>query len=167
MAKETLATFSGTFRSHWLSGMQSKLGLSNTETEDAALVEDLLDCMHRHKADFTNTFRDLASGALPKTPLFRAQDFKQWLERWKTRIERQPDSRKTARRLMKTHNPAVIPRNHRVEEALAAAVERTDYTIMQKLLEVLSQPFQDLPQDSDYHLPPPPSAKPYQTFCGT
>lgn len=167
MAKDTLSTFSNTFREYWLSGMRSKLGLSNTEADDAALVEDLLDCMHRHKADFTNTFRDLASRSLPETPLFRAQDFKQWFERWKTRIERQPDSRKTARRLMNTHNPAVIPRNHRVEEALAAAVERADYTVMEKLMEVLSQPFQDLTGDSDYHLPPPASAKPYQTFCGT
>jgi uncharacterized protein YdiU (UPF0061 family) len=68
---------------------------------------------------------------------------------------------------MNAHNPAVIPRNHRVEEALAAAVERADYTVMEKLLEVLSQPFQDLPEDSDYRLPPPASAKPYRTFCGT
>jgi len=167
MAEETLSTFSDIFNNYWLSGMQSKLGLSNTEADDAALVEGLLDSMHRYKADFTNTFRDLASGALPETPLFRAQDFKQWFGRWKARTKRQPDSRKTALRLMNTHNPAVIPRNHRVEEALAAAVERADYTVMEKLLEVLSQPFQELPEDSEYHLPPPPSATPYQTFCGT
>jgi uncharacterized protein YdiU (UPF0061 family) len=68
---------------------------------------------------------------------------------------------------MNAHNPAVIPRNHRVEEALAAAVERADYTVMQKLLEVLSQPFRDLPEDSGYQMPPPPSAEPYRTFCGT
>jgi len=167
MAKETLSNFTTTFSGYWLSGMRSKLGLSNPETDDAALIEDLFDCMHRHKADFTNTFRDLASGTLPETPLFRAQDFKQWFERWKKRIERQPDSRETARRLMNAHNPAVIPRNHRVEEALAAAVERADYTVMEKLLEVLSRPFQDLPEGSGYHLPPPPSSEPYRTFCGT
>ncbi|BBO73932.1 UPF0061 protein [Desulfosarcina widdelii] len=167
MAKETLSNFPDTFRDSWLSGMQSKLGLSNQEADDAVLVEDLLDCMYRHKADFTNTFRDLASGESTQTPLFRAQDFKQWFERWKARIKRQPDSWKTARRLMNTHNPAVIPRNHRVEEALAAAVQRADYTVMEKLLEVLSQPFQNLPEGADYHLPPPPSAKPYRTFCGT
>jgi len=167
MAKGSISKFSDTFRDYWLSGMRSKLGLSNPETDDAALVEDLLDCMRRHKADFTNTFRDLASGALSETSLFRVQDFKQWVERWKARVERQPDFRETSRRLMNAHNPAVIPRNHRVEEALAAAVERADYTVMQKLLEVLSQPYQDLPEDSGYRLPPPPSAIPYRTFCGT
>jgi uncharacterized protein YdiU (UPF0061 family) len=68
---------------------------------------------------------------------------------------------------MNTHNPAVIPRNHRVEEALEAAVERADYTVMEKLLAVLSQPYQDPPEQSGYHLPPPPSEQPYRTFCGT
>jgi uncharacterized protein YdiU (UPF0061 family) len=68
---------------------------------------------------------------------------------------------------MNTHNPAVISRNHRVEEALEAAVERADFTVMEKLLGFLSHPYQDPPQQADYHLPPPPSAQPYRTFCGT
>jgi uncharacterized protein YdiU (UPF0061 family) len=68
---------------------------------------------------------------------------------------------------MRTHNPAVIPRNHRVEEALRAAVERADYTVTEKLLGILSQPFQDPPEQAEYHLPPPPSTQPYRTFCGT
>jgi uncharacterized protein YdiU (UPF0061 family) len=99
--------------------------------------------------------------------VFRALDFKQWFERWQARLKRQPDSWEAARRLMRTHNPAVIPRNHRVEEALEAAVERADFTVMEKLLGILSQPFQDPPEQADYHLPPPPSAQPYRTFCGT
>ena len=123
--------------------------------------------MHRHRADFTNTFRDLASGSLPKASVFRALDFKQWFERWQARLKRQPDSWEASRRLMNAHNPAVIPRNHRVEEALAAAVERADIMVMKKLLNALSQPFQDPPEDAGYHLPPPPSSQPYQTFCGT
>jgi uncharacterized protein YdiU (UPF0061 family) len=94
-------------------------------------------------------------------------DFKQWFERWQARLKRQPDSWEASRRLMNTHNPAVIPRNHRVEEALAAAVERADFTVMEKLLGVLSQPYQDPPEEAGYHLPPPPSAQPYRTFCGT
>jgi uncharacterized protein YdiU (UPF0061 family) len=68
---------------------------------------------------------------------------------------------------MSTHNPAVIPRNHRVEEALAAAVERADFTVMEKLMEVLSRPYQDPAEEGGYHLPSPPSAEPYRTFCGT
>ena len=167
MANDAISGFSDTFRDYWLAGMRAKLGLSNREADDGALVKDLLDCMHRHGADFTNTFRDLASGSLPEASVFETPDFKQWFERWQARLERQPDSREASRRLMNTHNPAVIPRNHRVEEALAAAVERADYTVIKKLLAVLSRPYQDPPEPAGYHLPPPPSAQPYRTYCGT
>jgi uncharacterized protein YdiU (UPF0061 family) len=167
MANEAISGFSDTFRHHWLGGMRAKLGLLNQEAGDGSLVEDLLDCMHRHGADFTNTFRDLASGSRREASLFRAPDFKQWFERWQDRLKRQPESREVSRRLMNARNPAVIPRNHRVEEALAAAVERDDYTVMEKLLEFLSQPYQAPPEEAGYHLPPPPSAQPYRTFCGT
>ena len=167
LANEAISGFSDIFRHYWLAGMRAKLGLLNQEADDGALVEGLLDCMSRHGADFTNTFRDLASGSLPEDSLFRALDFKQWFERWQARLKRQSDSRETSRRLMNTHNPAVIPRNHRVEEALEAAVERADFTVMEKLLGFLSQPFQDPPEQAGYHLPPPTSAQPYRTFCGT
>ena len=167
MANEAISEFSDTFRRFWLAGMRAKLGLLDEAADDGVLVEDLLACMHRHGADFTNTFRDLASGSLPETSVFRAPDFKQWHERWQARLKRQPHSREDSRRLMNTRNPAVIPRNHRVEEALEAAVERADFTVMEKLLGALSQPYQDLPEQSGYHLPPPPSAQPYRTYCGT
>ena len=166
-ANERISGFSDTFRQYWLAGMRGKLGLLNQEADDAALVQDLLDCMHQHGADFTNTFRDLSSGSLPEASMFRSPDFKAWFERWQARLKRQPDSREASRRMMNASNPAVIPRNHRVEEALAAAVERSDYSVMDKLMGVLSQPFLDPPEQAGYHLPPPPSAQPYQTFCGT
>jgi uncharacterized protein YdiU (UPF0061 family) len=130
-------------------------------------VADLLDCMRRHGADFTNTFRDLASGALPEASMFQAPDFTRWFDRWQARLKRQSDSREASRRLMNAHNPAVIPRNHKVEEALEAAVERADYSVLEKLLEVLSRPYQDPPEPGGYHLPAPPSDRPYRTFCGT
>jgi uncharacterized protein YdiU (UPF0061 family) len=167
LASEAISGFPDIFRRFWLAGMRAKLGLLNQEADDLVLAEDLLDCMHRHGADFTNTFRDLASGSLPEASAFQTPDFQQWFARWQARLERQPDSREATRRLMSAHNPAVIPRNHRVEEALEAAMERADLTIMEKLLAVLSRPFQDPPEQAGYHLPPPPSAQPYRTFCGT
>ena len=167
MATAAVSGFPDTFRRHWLAGMRAKLGLSNQETDDGALVEELLGCMQRHGADFTNTFRDLATGSLPEASVFRAPDFKQWFERWQARLKRQPGGWDAARRLMTTHNPAVIPRNHRVEEALAAAVERADLSAMENLLDVLSRPYQDPPEEAGYHLTAPPSAQPYRTFCGT
>ncbi|MGA6926822.1 MAG: YdiU family protein [Desulfosarcina sp.] len=167
MATEAVSGFSDIFGQYWLAGMRAKLGLSNEEADDGALVEELLDGMHRHGADFTNTFRGLASDSFPEESVFQAPDLKPWFGRWQDRLKRQPDSRDASRRLMNTHNPAVIPRNHRVEEALAAAVERGDLSVMQKLLDVLSQPYRDPPEPSGFHLPPPPSAQPYRTFCGT
>ncbi|HSO20876.1 MAG TPA: YdiU family protein, partial [Desulfosarcina sp.] len=167
MANSAVTGFSDTFRRYWLAGMRAKLGLSNEEAEDGALASDLLECMHRHGADFTNTFRDLSTGSLSEASVFQSGDFKQWLTRWQDRLERQPDSPEASRQRMQRHNPAVIPRNHRVEEALAAAVERADLTVMEELLDVLSHPYQDPPEQAGYHLPPPPSTLPYRTFCGT
>lgn len=168
MAKSAVLEFPGVFRRYWLAGMRAKMGLLNSEVDDGALADDLLKCMHRHGADFTNTFRDLAAGYTIEAPLFQTPDFRQWFGRWQARLNRQPHGwETTSRQLMNSHNPAVIPRNHRVEEALAAAVERADFTVLEKLLDVLSQPCQDPPQEAGYHLPPPPSARPYRTFCGT
>jgi uncharacterized protein YdiU (UPF0061 family) len=167
LANEAISGFSDTFRNFWLAGMRAKLGLFNQEEDDGALVEDLLGCMHRRGADFTNTFRALSSGSLPEASMSRALDFKQWFERWQARLKRQPDSWEASRRRMNAHNPAVIPRNHRVEEALVAAVERADFMVMEKLLGFLSQPCQNPPEQAGYHLPPPPSVQPYRTFCGT
>ena len=167
MATEAVSGFSATFHHYWLEGMRAKLGLLNQEADDGALVQDLLDCMHTHGADFTNTFRDLASGSLPEASVLQTRGFMQWFERWQERLNRQPDSWEVSRRIMNAHNPAVIPRNHRVEEALAAAVEHDDFAVMEKLLDFLSQPYQNPPEQAGYHLPPPPSAQPYKTFCGT
>ncbi|MCU0559109.1 MAG: YdiU family protein [Desulfobacterales bacterium] len=167
MATSAVSGFADAFRRHWLAGMRAKLGLVNQEADDRSLVEELLDCMHRHKADFTNTFRDLASGPPLEASLFQSPDFKHWFERWQARLKRQPETREEVGRRMNACNPAVIPRNHRVEEALAAAVERADYSVMEKLLGVLSRPYQEPPEESGYHLPPPPLVQPYRTFCGT
>ena len=167
MATDVLSRFTDTFGRCWLEGMRSKLGLFNHEEDDSSLMQDLLDLMHRQGADYTNTFRDLASGSFQDASLFQAPEFKQWQARWQDRLKRQPDSWEASVRLMNAHNPAAIPRNHQVEKALEAAVERSYLTVMEKLLDVLSQPYQDPPEQAGYHLPPPPSAEPYRTYCGT
>jgi uncharacterized protein YdiU (UPF0061 family) len=167
MAKAKLSGFPDVFQHYWLEGMRAKLGLMNQEADDGRLAAALLELMHRHGADFTNTFRGLAHDTLTDTTLFSAEDFKEWFQRWQARLERQPDSRQSARLLMQRSNPGVIPRNHRVEEALGAAVDRADFTVMEQLMEVLSRPYQDPPEEAGYHLPAPPSAQPYQTYCGT
>jgi serine/tyrosine/threonine adenylyltransferase len=166
IANEHLRTFPNLFSGHLLAGYRGKLGLFNEEPEDAALVEELLAVMQDQSADFTNTFRDLSRDAMTDNALATTDKFKAWRTRWEQRLTRQPQSREEHRALMRRHNPAFIPRNHKVEEALAAA-NNSDLSVMEKLLEVLRQPFnyeRDLPE---FSMPAPASCGPYQTFCGT
>jgi uncharacterized protein YdiU (UPF0061 family) len=167
LANETLATFPETFRRYRLAGMRAKLGIFTEEDTDMELIQELLSCMQQNRADYTNTFRDLAAEKPAETPLFADQVFLDWYRRWQERLARQPQSLEESRLIMRSHNPAVIPRNHRVEEALEAAVERRDFSVMTKLLEVLFQPYEERAEFGEYRLPPEPSDTCYQTFCGT
>lgn len=167
LANEAIASFPEVFRRYRVSGMRAKLGLFTEESDDITLMEDLLSCMQQNHADYTNTLRDLGSETRAAEPLVQDAAFTEWYRRWQHRLARQPQSAEESRTLMRDHNPAVIPRNHRVEEALEAAVERGDFTVMTRLLDVLSQPYADRPEHDGYHLPPEPSDRCYQTFCGT
>ncbi|MCU0573346.1 MAG: YdiU family protein [Syntrophobacteraceae bacterium] len=168
LAEASIRSFPEKFRRLWLSGIRGKLGLFTEEEEDISLAETLFTCMHRNGADFTSTFRDLASDSLPAdAPVFRDGAFIEWHGRWRARLARQPQSMDACMELMRWRNPAVIPRNHRVEEALEAAVERGDFTVMDRLLRVLSKPYEESPDTLEYRMPPPPSDLPYKTFCGT
>ncbi|RQW89192.1 MAG: YdiU family protein [Geobacter sp.] len=167
LAQESISAFPEIFLRYRLSGLRAKLGLFTEESADLELTKELLTCMQQNRADFTNTFRDLTAETPANTPLFRDEAFLEWQRRWQKRLARQPQSAAESRTLMRTHNPAVIPRNQRVEEALEAAVERGDFTVMTKLLAVLSQPYAERAEDDDYRSPSEPSAHCYQTFCGT
>lgn len=161
IAKEILGIFPSRFESYWLGGMRQKLGLFDSDPGDLDLVKELLELMARERRDFTNTFRDLYPAAAGEG------DFAVWYAKWRSRLEKQGRADSEVLALMNTKNPAVIPRNHRVEEALAAAVERNDLTPMHQLLEVLADPFNDSPEKALFRTPPPATAEPYQTFCGT
>ncbi len=165
-ATAALDRFVEQFEQHWRRGMRAKLGLFNDEVGDQALADDLLAWMQRRSADFTNTFRALSSAA-PAARLAEGDaELASWRERWLGRRTRQPRSEADAEALMRRHNPAFIPRNHKVEEALAAATTAHDYGVMERLLEVVAKPFdhdRDLPEFST----PAPAGRAYQTFCGT
>lgn len=165
LANEALGTFEGRFQGHWLTGMRSKLGLSTAEKEDAALVQELLDWMHASHLDFTNTFRALSNEATIAEPAFIDVGFLTWHSHWTTRLARQPQSPAEVVETMRACNPAVIPRNHKVEEALSAAVAG-DLSVMHRLLDVLAAPYAPA-APSEYTSPPPLGAAAYQTFCGT
>jgi len=167
LAQEAISAFPEIFLRYRLAGIRAKLGLFNEENADLDLIKELLTCMQQNRADYTNTFRELTAATLPDSPLFRDAAFLEWQRRWQERLARQPQTAEESRALMRARNPAVIPRNHRVEEALEAAVERGDFTVMTKLLEVLSRPYAERAEDDEYRSPPEPSAQCYQTFCGT
>jgi uncharacterized protein YdiU (UPF0061 family) len=167
IATEAIAAFPGLYQGRYLAGMRAKLGLFNEEEGDATLLSDFLDCLHRLGADYTNSFRALAAEAPTDATLFRDEGCTAWQRRWQERLTRQPHPLEEARLLMRASSPGVIPRNHKVEEAMEAAVERDDYSVMADLLRVLAHPYDAPPEQGGYHLPPDPGAPPYRTFCGT
>ena len=162
VATEILEEFPAIFQRYWLAGMRDKLGLRTEDAEDAEMVSALLDWMRNARADFTNTFRDLSAEQAPAGELYQDPAFRLWHARWRRRIDR--DGGGVAR--MRSVNPAVIPRNHRVEEALAAAEDRDDLSVLHKLLEVLATPFEDTASNEPYREPPADDGH-YRTFCGT
>lgn len=165
VANAEIAAFKTMFEQRWLSGMRAKLGLFTEEPEDRALIESLLTWMRDQKADFTNTFRELSQSG--NTMLYNDAAFAEWHARWQARLRQQPQSMEAVAEQMRTHNPAVIPRNHQVEGALSAAAERADLSVMQRLLEVLARPYEDREGQAEYRQPSGLAPGEYQTFCGT
>lgn len=166
LAQDALSRFAELYNDAWLSGMRAKLGIFNEEPQDESLIEVLLDIMHKYDADYTNTFRALTFDNLSDMSLFETESFANWHKLWQARLGRQKESKDLSQDLMKKSNPAVIPRNHRVEEALEAA-EKGDYSLMERLLHVLSKPYAHSEEQTDYTTLPAKCTGPYRTFCGT
>ncbi len=165
MAREALDGFPAMFRGAWIDGMRAKLGLFTKEEDDAVLAQDLLKLMQDYGADYTLTLRGLSED-MPQGPFFRNPDFMLWRSRWRDRQERQAETSEDSRALMRTRNPAIIPRNHRVEEAIRAATGENDFTPVRLLLAALATPFEDRPEHMAYREPTPYDPG-YRTFCGT
>lgn len=167
LAQDEIARFRHLYTSAWLSGMRAKLGIFQEGEEDEALIGDLLTLMHEAGADYTNTFRAFALDRPEDAPLHGTAEFAQWLERWQARLDGQKESKADALHLMRKNNPAVIPRNHRVEEALESAVMEGDFRVMERLLTILEEPYAYSPEQEEYCTLPSPSNRPYRTYCGT
>jgi uncharacterized protein YdiU (UPF0061 family) len=148
-------------RRHWLAGFGAKIGLTEAREEDAGLIGDLLNGMAENQADFTNTFRALSTGDA-RDQFTDPAAFDAWEEGWKARLAEEADPVA----VMRQANPAFIPRNHRIEQMIAAAVEG-DYAPFHRLNAVLSQPFVDQPEHADLARPPKPDEVVPATFCGT
>ena len=173
-AQAIIQAFPGLFESRYVETLRRKLGLFTPGDDDAVLASDLLDLMHAQGADFTNAFRALCDAASPglgeiafATKFGDPASVQPWLARWRARLADQSQTTDDSAALMRSANPAFIPRNHRVEQAIAAAVTRQDFSVFEDLHAVLSRPYEDQPGSEAYAAPPLPAERVLQTFCGT
>ena len=171
-AQSALGEFAEKFDTAYYAGLRSKLGLFTARDDDPELANDLLKVMAENAADFTLTFRRLsdvdAAGDAGVRKLFGdPAAYDTWAARWRQRISDEPQDAATRQAAMRAVNPAFIPRNHRVEAVIEAAVSRNDFAPFEQLLMVLSKPFEDQPAFAEYAEPPKPDERVLQTFCGT
>lgn len=166
-AQQAIESFKEQYLSYWFSGMKRKLGLFGDFDKDEALIEELLTLMEKEGADFTNTFRALTFMNLEENGFTRSNGFAQWKEKWLTRLDAQTESKEEVEQLMKKHNPAMIPRNHLIEEALETAVEQGDYSLMMNLLGQLDDPYAHSKAQEAFTDVPENGKNDYVTYCGT
>jgi uncharacterized protein YdiU (UPF0061 family) len=174
LANDAISEFSSRFAQHWLTGMLRKLGIIHSEDGDRELVQELLDCMQHNQSDFTLTFRALCDVAeypgaeSTLRALFANPDAcDQWLVRWSCRLSHEPCEPAARAAAMRQLNPIFIPRNHRIEQAIEAAIEREDFSPFAELLSVLSQPFREQAALAAYAKPPRADERVLRTYCGT
>jgi uncharacterized protein YdiU (UPF0061 family) len=164
LATEAIDNFQNIYEEKWLNMMRDKLGLFGKTKDDKKLIDDLLTWMEKNKADYTNTFCYLMNISIGNSSLYDDKEFINWSNNWKNRIFINNISKDKSIELMKKTNPIIIPRNHKVEEALKAANEN-DLEVMNRLLSNLDNPYSEQKDIEDYQLPS--NNEGYQTFCGT
>ena len=166
MAEVAVNEYASEFNSAWISGMRFKLGLFEEEKDDFKLAQSLLEWMESSKADYTETFRDLAYENLTEKEIYKSLAFKRWHSLWQARLSRNLKPIKSALSMMRKYNPVIVPYNHLVEEALVAA-EEGDMQPFLKLFSALEKPFEFSSLNEVFlnsSVAPNPN---YQTFCGT
>jgi uncharacterized protein YdiU (UPF0061 family) len=164
IATDLIDNFQNIYEEKWLNMMRDKLGLFGEDKNDIILINKLLDWMKNNNADYTNTFCHLM-GVKIDDEVYINDDFKSWTNEWEKRLKLNNSSEKHLE-LMKKTNPVVIPRNQKVEEALAYA-DKGNLETMNKLLKVLSNPYSDQENINEFQKPATIGNEKYQTFCGT
>jgi len=166
IATEEINNFEKVYETKWLNMMRDKLGLFGEDPKDQVLILDLLTWMHKNKADYTNTFCLLMNVKIQNNKIYTNEDFIVWKKRWEARLKLNNNTAEKYLKLMKSVNPLIIPRNHKVEEALTLA-SNGNLTLFNKLLEILKNPYLVDSNDLEFMSPAPHNDKKYQTFCGT
>ncbi|MDB9815159.1 YdiU family protein [Candidatus Pelagibacter sp.] len=164
IATDVIDNFQNIYEKKWLNMMRDKLGLFGEDNYDLKLINNLLNWMETNQADYTNTFCYLMDINLNNDEKYRDQNFISWFKDWEKRILIKNESKENSINLMKKNNPIVIPRNHKVEEALEAA-NNNDLQAMNALLSILKKPYSKQKNIENYQSPS--NIKDYQTFCGT
>ena len=164
LATDLIDNFQNIYEDKWLNMIRDKLGLFGEEKNDKKLINDLFNWMEKNKADYTNTFCHLMG--INSDEVYKNVEFVNWKNEWKKRSELNNSTKEKQIKLMKKNNPTVIPRNHKVEEALAEA-DKGSLDKMKKLLAILKNPYDNQNNIQEYQTPAPSNNVKYQTFCGT
>ena len=164
VASEIIDNFQNIYEEKWLNMMRDKLGLFGKDQNDQKLINDLLSWMEINNADYTNTFCNLMNVNIEDKKVYEDQKFINWVKIWEKRVLMNNNLKEKSLDLMRNTNPTVIPRNHKVEEALNAANE-DNIEVINKLLNVLSKPYSNQKNIENYQSLS--TDKEYQTFCGT
>jgi serine/tyrosine/threonine adenylyltransferase len=164
IATEIIDNFEKIYKQKWLNMMRDKLGLFGEDTNDRELINNLLSWMENSKADYTNTFCYLMNIKINNAEIYKDKDFINWVDVWKKRSLMNNGSIEKQLQIMQNVNPLVIPRNHKVEEALVAANDN-NLKVMNRLLSILNKPYDNNKYIEEYQSPS--SNKEYKTFCGT
>ena len=166
LATNALDNFESNYENKWLNMMRDKLGFYGEDKNDKNLIIELLNFMHKKKADYTNTFIFLMDEEIIDSETYNDEDFKLWKIKWMKRLNMFSNTNDKSMKLMRSTNPMVIPRNHKIEESLMLA-NKGDLTLFNKLIEILKNPYQVNKSDLEFMSPTLYSDEKYKTFCGT
>ena len=171
---ERLSGFTREFEAAYFGRFLEKLGIADERPGDRELLTGLFSLMQMGRADFTLTFRRLADLIAPDadTEAFMSlfggnAGLEPWLRTWRKRLTAEHHSAAEIATAMRAINPAIIPRNHQVEKALDAIIDGSDDAVYVRLLQAVTHPFEERPEDADLALPPRPEERVAATFCGT
>ena len=166
ITSKTINSFGTLYKKCWLEMMRKKLGLLGEDSKDENLIIDLLSWMHQNKADYTNTFCFLMNENIQENKIYNNQGFISWKQQWQERLKLHNNLPEKSLKLMRSVNPLVIARNHKVEEVLKEA-NNGNLNPFNDFLKVLEKPYEKQTKTNNYQFPAPSSEKKYQTFCGT
>jgi uncharacterized protein YdiU (UPF0061 family) len=166
IATEAINDFEKNYEKNWINMMRDKLGLFGENLNDQVLILDLLTWMHKNKVDYTNTFCFLMNEKIEKDEIYNDENFLTWKQKWQERLKLNNNTPEKYLRLMRSVNPLVIPRNHKVEEALEAA-NNGNLDLVKNLIKILEKPYENQGNFASYQSPALLSNEKYQTFCGT